>query len=299
MITFCVLLSVSAKAEGTNSLNVAFRYGGYETTKKLPVYKIRQDSSEVINTYYQRSYDIGCSFPLLEKAFFEKNFTSFTNEMQRLKVMNVEISADREHGHLIVAGTFARFIAAVVRMIESELPQLEWIDDSFFNSVFPIELMEREKNERTMKSKFFNSVFPMKLLKRDKNERLMKFKTYLVMLELGSKVVQYRRMHGYLPETLNDIPSLSERRFHDAWRKPIVYMQSDGKWLLKSLGENQKDDGYDFDFNLPLVPYGRDLVIYEGMSANRRKLLDDGVLDMGLMRIKLDGQTGAITWSNY
>lgn len=74
-------------------------------------------------------------------------------------------------------------------------------------------------------------------------------------------------------------------------------MQNDGKWLLKSLGQNQKDDGYDFNLNVPVVPNGKDLVVYEGMSENRRKLLNDGVLRLGLIVIELDRQTGSVKTS--
>lgn len=193
IFSFYVLASISAMADVTNSLNVAFRYGGYETTKRLPVYEVKQDDSEAVNTYYQRSYDLSCSFALLEKAFFEKDFSSFTNETQQLKLMNAEISADSQEGSFIVAVKFASLIVGLERMIESRLPQLEWLDDSFFNAVFPVELMER-----------------------DKSERLMKFKTYSVMLELGCKVAQYRRTRGNLPQMLSDIPALSERLLHDA-----------------------------------------------------------------------------------
>lgn len=276
LFPFYVLVSISAMADGTNSLNVAFRYGGYETTKRLPVYtsSVKQDNSDAVNLYFQRSHDLSCSFALLEKAFFEKDFSSFTNETQQLKVMNAEISADSQDGSLVVAVKFASLIVGLERMIESRLPQIEWLDNGFFSAVFPVELMER-----------------------DKSGKLMNFKTYSVLLELGCEIAHYKRTQGTLPEKLNDISDLSARLLRDAWGKPVLYMQKDGKWLLKSLGENQQDDGYDFNVNVPVVPNGKDLVIYEGMSENRRKLLHDGVLRLGPIVIELDRQTGSVKTS--
>ena len=197
---------------------------------------------------------------VVEKSFWDNDYSVFTEHAEKMGADFGLVMKDPSH-EAILSGTLPVVIESLQRMLESNLPQRKWISQDFLHEIFaPLSLNMCELKQ-------------------------VKWQTsYMILVSAAIAVLEYKDKTGVLPHALAD---LYENIPVDAWGHPIVYLQQNQRWLLKSLSDDGTDDGYDFENNVPLIPGKRDLVLFDGMSQVRKRLLTDGQLQMSRIKVTL------------
>lgn len=196
----------------------------------------------------------------MEKAFCKNDHTAFKEQCEKLKA-DFNVIAQDPNREIVFSSMFPVVIESFFRMQEGPLPQRGWLTPQILQDTLEYDA-----------------------LKKSGSVILKRLQTYVTLLGVANRIIGYRDKNGTLPVALSDI---LERTPLDAWGHPIVYLQQNQRWLLKSLSDDGTDDGYDFENNVPLIPGKRDLVLFDGMSQTRKRLLTDGQLQMSYIKVTL------------
>ncbi|MDR2849317.1 MAG: type II secretion system protein GspG, partial [Verrucomicrobiota bacterium] len=190
----------------------------------------------------------------VEKNFYTENSAGFLHETEAMK-QDYALLAGDPVGRLLFFGYSGISYSSFLRMLESPLPQHAWVTSALITGLFP----PFAKLEIT-------STGDLKGMEQTAHE----------LLRLACCVVAHRDKHGQLPQSLEQAAGEVPK---DAWGNEYLYETQEGKWLVKSLGENGVDDGYSFGDAVSIIRrYQGDMIVYEGMSANGMKLFLEGEL---------------------